>query len=199
MTEKQYGLPQGHLTDEIHLAVDAETWREVTTKLKAEAPNEACCFLLTRPSRGVIRTTVLMREIIWPRLGEVVSEPGSLEVSAHYISRALDAAVDAGPLVGLCLVHTHPWSDVFGDGLGRFSPRDDWYERRLFPTVILGRPTAISASVVLGSAGDIDARVWWSNPGRGLTQAAHAIRIVGPGSQFLKHLPRPGWTTPTPQ
>src|SRR5713101_2009690 len=102
MFEKKHRLLHGHLADEIHLAVDAETWREVTTKLRAEAPNEACCFLLTRPSRGVARTTVLMREIFWPRPGEVVAEPGSLELSADYISRVMDAAVDAGPMVGLC-------------------------------------------------------------------------------------------------
>ena len=186
MIEKSDRLPHGHLAEEIHLAVDAETWREVTTKLEAEAPNEACCFLLTRPSRGVLRTTVLLREILWPRPGEVVAEPRGLELSAEYISRVIDAAVDAGPMVGLCLIHTHPRSDVFGDGPGRFSPRDDWYEGRLFPTVILGRPTAISASVVLGSEGDVDARIWWPGPPGRLTQPAHAIRIVGPELTILE-------------
>src|SRR5438874_3288399 len=113
---KRVKLAVDHLSDEVHIAADTDTWREVTTKLKADAPNEACCFLLTRPSRGVRRTTVLIREIIWPKSGEVTATPGSLEVSADYISRAMDAAIDAGPMVGLCLVHTRPKSEIFGEG-----------------------------------------------------------------------------------
>lgn len=172
-------LPGGALSNEVHLAVESSTWVELATKLRAQAPNEACTFVITRPSRGVNRTTILLREIIWPRNGEVTATPERLEISADYISRALDVAVDAGPLAGLCLVHTHP-KTVWGEGRGQFSARDDWYENRLFPTVVLGREKAISASIVMGSGGDLDARVWWSSRMRPLVQSAHAIRVVGP-------------------
>lgn len=173
-------LPEGHVTDEVHIALEASTWREVRTKLAAQAPNEACCFLLTRPSQGIRRTTVIAREILWPRPREVEATPGSLELSADFLSRAMDAAIDAGPFVGLCLVHTHPKSDIFGEGIGHFSPRDDWYEHRLFPTVTLGRPDALSASIVIGSLGDVDGRIWWREGHTAVTQPAQAIRLVGP-------------------
>jgi ThiF family protein len=173
-------LPSAHLADEVHVAIQASVWHELRTKLQSQAPSEACCFLLTRPSRGVARTTVILREPIWPMHNEVIAAQGSLEISAGYISRAMDAAIDAGPMVGLCLAHTHPKSEIFGEGIGRFSPRDDWYDSRLFPTVTLGRPNAISAGVVLGSSGDVDARIWWLEQKKCSTQAAHAVRVVGP-------------------
>lgn len=191
-------LPLDHLSDEVHIAVEADTWRDVRAKLAAEAPNEACCFLLTRPSRGVTRTTVILREIIWPKPGEIVATPGSLELSADYISRAMDAAIDAGPMIGLCLVHTHPRSDIFGEGIARFSSRDDWYENRLFPSVTLGRRTAISASVVIGSMGDIDARTWWRERDRCATQTAHAVRLVGPELTIIETLSSPWQDHPDP-
>jgi hypothetical protein len=178
-------LPTARLSREVHLAAERSTWEELTTKLRADAPKEACAFVLTRPSRGKERTTVLLREIIWPRPGEVTATEETLEISADYISRALDAAIDAGPLVGLCLVHTHP-KTKWGEGAGRFSGRDDWYENRLFPTVVQGRKEAISASLVLGSIGDLDARIWWSGTAGPLTQEAHAVRIVGPELSILE-------------
>ena len=121
---------------------------------------------------------MIIREVIWPRAGEVVATPHALEISADYISRALDVAIDAGPMVGLCLVHTHPRSE-WGEGIARFSPRDDWYEQRLFPTIAGARPEALSASIVLGSGGDVDARIWWREGKTLLTQPAHAVRVVG--------------------
>lgn len=154
-------LPISTLANEIHIAVERSTWEELVTKLRVNAPDEACTFALTRPSRGVNRTTVLLRELAWPRPREVTATPEKLEISSDYISRVLDAAVDAGPLVGLCLIHTHPKTS-WGEGTGQFSSRDDWYEARLFPTVVLGRERTVSASVVLGSRGDVDARVWWT-------------------------------------
>lgn len=173
-------LPVSHLSDEIHIASDTSSWEEVKSKLAAEAPNEGCCFLLTRPSRGVARTTVILREIIWPKPSEVVGTPRGLEISADYISRVMDAAIDAGPMVGLCLVHTHPRSEVFGEGIGRFSRRDDWYDRRLFSTLTLERPSSISAGIVIGSDGGVDGRIWWLERGGCVTQSAHAVRVVGP-------------------
>lgn len=178
-------LPSGRRADEIHIAMDRETWEEILSKLHAQAPAEACTFALTRPSVGVLRTTALLREVIWPHAGEVVATPQALEISADYISRAIDIAIDAGPMVGLCLVHTHPRSE-WGEGIAHFSPRDDWYEQRLFPTILGARPRALSASVVLGSAGDVDARIWWREDKTPLTQPAHAIRIVGPELTVLE-------------
>jgi hypothetical protein len=165
--------------DEVHIASSRATWQEITARLKAQAPSEACTFVLTRPSRGVLRATVLLREILWPLPGEVLATPHRLEISADYISRVLDSAIDAGPMVGVCLVHTHPKSDL-GEGIAQFSRRDDWYEQRLFPTLVLGRPNSVSASVVLASTGDVDARIWWEGERGVCAQAAHAIRAVGP-------------------
>jgi hypothetical protein len=114
-----------------------------------------------------------------------VATPHALEISADYISRALDIAIDAGPMVGLCLVHTHPRSE-WGEGIARFSSRDDWYEQRLFPTIDAARPEALSASVVLGSGGDVDGRIWWREGKADLTQPAHTIRVVGPELTLLE-------------
>jgi hypothetical protein len=185
-------LPWGSLTEEVHIASDSKTWQEVTTKLRAEAPNEACTFVLVRPSRGVRRTTLILGEVLWPHPGEVTATRSNLEISADYISRALDAAIDAGPMVGACLVHTHPKSE-WGDGAGVFSPRDDWYEGRLFPTLILERAESISASIVLGSAGHVDARVWWRGETGAMVQPAQAIRVVGPELTVLE-TPSSRWT-----
>src|SRR6202044_2507491 len=101
-------LPSVHRAEEVHLAVERTVWTELSSRLMADAPNEACAFVLARPSVGILRTTVILGTIIWPREGEVEATPERLEVSADFISRALDIAADAGPLVGLCLVHTHP-------------------------------------------------------------------------------------------
>lgn len=185
-------LSVGYLTEEVHIATDRKTWREVTTKLKAEAPAEACTFILVRPSRGVRRTTLILRDVLWPRPGEVVATPRKLDLSADYISRVLDAAIDAGPMVGVCLIHTHPKSE-WGEGVGVFSPRDDRYEKRLFPTLTLERPDSICASIVLGSAGDVDARVWWHGKTGVVMQPAQAIRVVGPELTILE-TPSSPWT-----
>ena len=101
-------LPSAHRADEVHLAVERTVWTELFTRLNTDAPNEACAFVLTCSSVGILRTTVILGAIIWPGEGEVEATPERLEISADFISRALDIAADAGPLVGLCLVHTHP-------------------------------------------------------------------------------------------
>ena len=141
--------------------------------------------MLTRPSLGLTRNTVILREVIWPEPGEVTPSPQGLEISANYISRALNAAIEAGPLVGVCLIHTHPQSER-GAGIGRFSVRDDWYEKRLFPTIVRTCPGAILVSVVLGSGGDVDARIWWGGINGSATQNVSAIRVVGPELSILK-------------
>lgn len=182
---KKDTLPSGRRADEVHFAADRETWHEIVGKLSTQAPAEGCTFALARSSVGELRTTVIVRELIWPRADEVMASPQALEISADYISRALDAAIDAGPMVGLCLIHTHPRSE-WGEGIGCFSPRDDWYEGRLFPTIVGARPTAISGSVVLGSAGDVDARIWWRDGKTVFTQPAQAIRVVGPELTILE-------------
>ena len=179
-------LPTGFLSQEVHLACETDNWKEIVQFLQESAPNEACIFVLAHPSRGQSRTTVILHEIIWPQPGEVIATPNSLEIGADYITRAMDAAVDAGDLVGVVLVHIHPETE-YGKGVGKFSMRDDWYEQRLFPSITLQRPKAISGSIVIGSdSRDIDARIWWDD-GSGLrTQAAQIMRIVGPEISFLE-------------
>src|SRR5580658_5640472 len=172
-------LPSAHRADEAHLAVERTIWTELFTRLNAEAPNEACTFVLARPSIGILRTTVILGAIIWPHDGEVEATPDKLEISADYISRALDVAADAGPLVSLCLVHTHPDSK-WGPGIAEFSSRDDWYEQRLFPTILGSRPDVISASLVVNHKGEVDGRIWWRGTKGPATQPAHALRVVGP-------------------
>jgi len=194
---KSHPLPLGRCADQVHIAADRETWQEIVFKLNAQAPAEACTFALTRPSVGVSRTTVIVREAIWPRAGEVLATPQKLEISADYISRALDTAIDAGPMVGLCLVHTHPRSE-WGEGIARFSPRDDWYEQRLFPTIVGARPLALSASIVLGSVGDVDARIWWHEGRAFLSQPALAVRVVGPELTILETPSSPWRDHPDP-
>lgn len=60
----------GHLSDEVHLAADRRIWQQINNGLSAQAPNEACVFVLTRPSIGVTRTTVILGEILWPEPGK---------------------------------------------------------------------------------------------------------------------------------
>lgn len=140
-----------------------------------------------------MRTTAILREPIWPQPGDVRATPYSLEIHADYISRAMDAAVDSGELTGLCLVHTHPRTE-HGEGIAEFSPRDDWYEVRLFPTLTTGRPNAIMVSVVIGSElHAVDARIWW-NAGQGLaSQPVQVIRTLGPELTFIE-TPNSEWT-----
>jgi molybdopterin-synthase adenylyltransferase len=185
-------LPAGELSKEVHLGCEANRWYGIEDRLKRDAPNEACVFALARPSRGSIRTTIILGEPIWPLAGEVKATPYSLEISADYISRSTDAAIDAGGLTGIVLIHTHP-PTARGKGRGRFSARDDWYEARLFPTITLGRPTAISGSVVLGTdPHDLDARIWWNTGGGLKTQPVHVVRVVGPEITFIE-TPHSGW------
>jgi hypothetical protein len=190
-------LSLGHLAEEVHVGSPRTIWREIADRLQAEAPNEGCTFALVRPSRGRRRVSVILGEVLWPQPGEVVATPERLELSANYVTRALEAAIDAGPTVGVCLVHTHPRSH-WGPGVGVFSPRDDWYERRLFPTMTLDRAACICASLVIGSEGDVDARVWWREGSTVLTQAAQAIRIVGPELTILETPASPWKDHPDP-
>jgi molybdopterin-synthase adenylyltransferase len=184
-TTSENTLPLGHLAEEVHIAVTQRGWRQITERLRHEAPNEGCTFVLVRPSRGKRRVTAILGEILWPESGEVAATPERLEISADYITRALEAAIDAGPLVGVCLVHTHPRSR-WGRGVGVFSPRDDWYEKRLFPTLTTDRSACVCGSIVIGSAGDVDARVWWWGGSGVQTQPVQAIRIVGPELTVLE-------------
>ena len=182
----QTKLPIALLADEAQIAVESQRWKEIEERLRAAAPDEACAFVLARPSRGSRRVTCLLHEPIWPGLGEVSSSPHRLEISADYISRAMDAAVEAGERVGLVLVHTHPETE-FGPGIAMFSPRDAWYENRLFPTITLNRPKALSGSIVLGSEhGTVDARLWWDSGGGPKIQPVGIVRIVGPEIRFLE-------------
>jgi len=178
-------LPAAHRAEEIHLAMQRAVWSDLVVGLNAAAPNEACAFVLTRPSIGIVRHTAILGEIVWPREGEVEATPGKLEISADYISRALDVAAEAGPRVGLCLVHSHPDSE-WGPGIAEFSRRDDWYEQRLFPTIVGSRPEALSASLVLNPKGEVDARVWWRETKGAATQKAQVLRIVGPELTVLE-------------
>jgi molybdopterin/thiamine biosynthesis adenylyltransferase len=178
-------LPTGRLAAEVQIACEGERWGKVLARLRTAAPNEACAFLLTRPSRGRSRTTVLLGEPIWPEAGEVRATPQSLDITGDYISRALDRAIDEGPLVGLALIHTHPDTSV-GPGVGVFSPRDDWYECRLFPTLTLDRPEALFASLVVGAKeSSVDARVWWKR-GALAVQPATAVRVVSKTLRILE-------------
>ena len=86
-------IPEGRLAQELHLACEASRWREIENRLRGDAPNESCVFVLTEQSRGDMRTTLILREAIWPRPGEVKATPYRLEISADYISRAMDSAV----------------------------------------------------------------------------------------------------------
>ncbi|MDB6019629.1 MAG: Sulfur carrier protein adenylyltransferase ThiF [Pedosphaera sp.] len=118
--------------------------------------------------------------------GEVKATPLSLELSADYISRALDAMIDAGEGVGLALVHTHPPSPD-GAGVAAFSLRDDWYDLRLVPTFLATKRDALFGSIVIGAEpGTVDARIWW-NGDRGLSvQPADILRLVGPEVRFIE-------------
>jgi hypothetical protein len=196
VTPKHLGpvsLPERKFAAECHIACEAQTWREIENRLKASSPNEACVFVLTEPSRGETRTTVLLRKPIWPQLGEVVATPYSLEISADYIARATDGAIDEGENTGIALIHTHPRTE-FGEGVCEFSERDDRYELRLFPTLLNGRPRSLSASVVLGSRqSDLSARVWWNEANELRTQNVHLVRLVGPEVVFIE-TPNSYWT-----
>ena len=179
-------LPLKKLTGEINFACESGLWRELNERLKGDAPNEACVFALSRPSRGFLRTTVILRELLWPLKGEVGATPQSLEISSDYITRVMDAAIDAGDMTGVVMIHTHP-DTKYGKGRAFFSPRDDWYEQRLFPTLTLNRSQAVSGSIVLGSDhSDVDARIWWNDGSGAHVQPAQVIRVVGPEITFLE-------------
>ena len=179
-------LPLGKRAGRANVACPRQIWDAINAQLKAQAPNEACSFALTWPSVGKERVTAIIGQPIWPLAGDVQATPYKLEIAADYISRALDAAIDAGPHCGLALIHTHP-DTRFGRGIGQFSDRDDWYEDRLFPTFTMGRSLSLCASVVLGSAAaDVDARIWWDDGGKAKVQPAELVRVVGPELTLLE-------------
>jgi molybdopterin-synthase adenylyltransferase len=187
MGSRRAGLPLGRLANEVHFAGLRSIWVDISQRLQQSAPNEACVFILTKPSRGCERASVILGEALWPQPGDVDATPYALEIGPDYISRVTDAAIDAGELTGVVLVHTHPETPEYGTGIGRFSPRDDEYEKRLFPTITLQRPKAISGSIVLGSTpSDIDGRIWWSAEDGLHVQSVQAIRLVGPEITFLE-------------
>jgi molybdopterin-synthase adenylyltransferase len=184
--QKKTKLPYVKLATEAHVACRSKTWRELDTRLKSEAPNEGCTFALTWPSIGQTRATTLLGELLWPQPGEVTATPHSLEISSDYISRVLDAAIDAGPLCGIALVHTHPDTE-YGRGVGVFSARDDWYEQRLFPTFTNAKRQAVHCSIVLGpESSSVDARIWWASKHGPGVQRVGVVRVVGPELGLLE-------------
>jgi molybdopterin-synthase adenylyltransferase len=186
MAKSSRDLPWGKLGEEVHFASLRSTWHEIEQRLRENAPNEACVFVLAYPSCGSTRKTLILREPVWPVAGEVRATPYNLDISPDYISRVLDRAIDAGELTGVVMIHTHPDTE-YGKGEAFFSRRDDWYETRLFPTITLQRSKAISGSIVLGSGlSDIDGRVWWNNGSGILVQFAEIIRLVGPEIKFIE-------------
>lgn len=182
----------GTIAHEAHVACPADLWASLNSRLWTDAPNEACTFLITRPSRGKRRTTVLLSHPVWPESGDVEASPESLEISSNYISRAIDAAIDAGPLTGLALVHTHP-DGPLTRGIGRFSWRDDWYDHRLFATAMLARRSGLGASIVLArNSAELHARIFWWDNSKLSSQDAQVLRVVGPRLSMFE-TPASGW------
>jgi hypothetical protein len=176
---------QNHVGTEIHIACQSAVWDEINRRLSSSSPNETSVFVASRPSRGVRRMTVLLNEPIWPRPGEIHATPQALEISSDYITRALDAVIDLGAEVGLALIHTHTASP-FSDGRADFSLRDDWYEDRLFPTILNSQRQSICASIVIGhDEDDVDGRVWFQADAL-RRSPAHLLRIVGQTIRFVE-------------
>jgi hypothetical protein len=66
---------------------------------------EDLCFALWHPSRGKERNTALVRQLIFPEMGDR-NVHGNVSFEPAYFERALAEAAAAG--AGLALMHSHP-------------------------------------------------------------------------------------------
>lgn len=79
--------------------------RHLLQHLRRGERQEDLCFALWRPSRGALRTTALISELILPKEGERTLHGGA-SFTPEYLSRSVRLACARG--AGLALLHSHP-------------------------------------------------------------------------------------------
>ncbi|MHB1343016.1 MAG: ThiF family adenylyltransferase, partial [Thermoleophilia bacterium] len=145
---------------------------QARTHLLRPDGQEDLCFGVYHESRGLERTSALVRELILPSTGERHVH-GNASFTEEYFLRALARAIDLEG--GLALLHSHP----LGEGWQGMSS-DDIYAERSHCQQALAVTGLPLVGLTLAGDGSWSCRIW---PRRGRHDYAHAdgetVRVIG--------------------
>jgi molybdopterin/thiamine biosynthesis adenylyltransferase len=169
--------------DEWNVAVAEELNRDLVAHLIRPDGQEDLAFAIWAPSKGVARTTALLKEWIAPLPGDR-DVHGNASFSQQYFERACRIAMQRG--YGVAFLHSHPfpgWQDMSEDDIAA--------EEQMAGAALAltGQPLV---GLTLGSDGTWSARRWEHAPGNRRCRRAwcSGVRVVGEGLQvhFADHL-----------
>jgi len=141
--------------------------------LLREDGQEDLCFATYIPSTGESRTSAIISEIIFPKVGER-NVHGNVGFLPHYFERALQIAGQRKE--GLILLHSHHskgWQDMSEDDVNA--------ESRIAPASF-GRTDLPLIGLTVGSDGSWSARFWLKDPFKKRVfnrHWCHTVRVVG--------------------
>ena len=153
------------------VAIPTEVHRRASGHLLRSDGQEDLCFALWNPSRGSIRETSCINELILPQEGERRVH-GNVSFYPQYLERALSVA--RAKKTGLALMHSHHapgWQDM--------SPDDVKAEANLAPTVFAATGLPF-LGMTLGNDESWSARTWVRIRERTYNRAwSESVRVVG--------------------
>lgn len=132
---------------------------------------EDLCFALWYHSKGVKRTTALVKVIVPPQENERILE-GNASFLSSYFERALRIALKARS--GLAFMHSH-----LGPGWQGMSPEDTAAEKQMAAAILSATGFPL-VGLTLGTDGSWSARFWIKErPGKYSRKWCQSVRVVG--------------------
>lgn len=133
---------------------------------------EDLCFAVWQPSKGRLRFTALVSDVLLPIKGDR-NVHGNASFNPQYVERAIDAALEAGG--GIAFLHSHPAAGWQG-----MSDDDIQAEERLAPTVQAATGLPLVGLTVAAQDGAWSARFWRRiAPRQYARHWAESVRVVG--------------------
>ena len=132
---------------------------------------EDCAFGYWYPSEGATRTTAILRDIVWPGLGDRVLQ-GNVAFTEPYLRRVIATRPEGA---GIAFIHGHP-----GRGWQGMSDDDVVAERDRLSDVVLGATGRPLVGLTRGNDGSWGGRVWERIGPRTYARLdARTVRVVG--------------------
>lgn len=149
---------------------DSAASRHLLQHYQRNKSQEDLCFALWRPSRGLMRHSALIDEIVLPQKGER-SLQGNTSFEPDYLARAIKVARQKG--AGLAFMHSHPFPGWQG-----MSVPDVEAERDVlaYPAGAIGLPLV---GLTIGTDGYWSARFWEKDGKEMCRRWCQQTRVIG--------------------